>query len=118
VPVVFVSGDKGLCEEVNELNPAIGTVAVKEGIGNSTVNIHPELATIRIREGMIQALKGDLSQSQVALPKHFSLDLQFRDHSKAYTYSFYPGAKLKDPLTVHFEHADYYEVLRFIFFAG
>ncbi|MCJ7435686.1 MAG: M55 family metallopeptidase [Anaerolineales bacterium] len=118
VPVVFVSGDKGLCEEVTGLNPAIGTIAVKEGIGNSTVNIHPELAIARIKEGMAKALKSDLSKCQVALPDNFSLDIQFKDHSKAYTYAFYPGAKLKDPVTVHYEHTDYFEVLRFLFFAG
>jgi D-amino peptidase len=118
VPVMFVSGDKGLCAEVAGLNPAIGTVAVKEGIGNSTINIHPELATTLIRTGVAQALMSDLSKCQVRLPDHFSVDLQFKDHTKAHLYSFYPGAELKDPVTVHFEHADYYEVLRFLFFAS
>jgi D-amino peptidase len=117
VPVVFVSGDKGLCEEVKGLNPVIGTVAVKEGIGNSTINLHPEMAASRLRAGMAQALAGERSKCLVALPDHFSLDIQFREHSKAYTYSFFPGAKLQDPHTVRFEHADYYEALRFLFFA-
>jgi D-amino peptidase len=118
VPVVFVSGDKGLCAEVAGLNPAIGTVAVKEGIGNSTINIHPELATNLIRSGVAKALKSDRSKCQMRLPEHFAVDIQFKDHTKAHVYSFYPGAKLKDPVTVHFEHAVYYEVLRFLFFAS
>lgn len=118
VPVVFVSGDKGLCEEVVGLNPAIATVAVKEGIGNSTVSIHPELAIARIREGTAQALKSDLSKCLVTLPGHFSIDIQFKDHTKAHLYSFFPGAILKDPVTVHFEHQEYYEVLRFLLFAA
>jgi len=115
VPVVFVSGDKGLCEEVAEVNPNIGTVAVKEGVGNSTISIHPELGVARIRAGMAAALKSDLSKCHITLPDHFSVDIQFKEHHKAHTYSFYPGVKLKDPLTVHFEHAEYYEVLRFLF---
>ena len=45
IPLVFVSGDKGLCEQVEQFNPRIKTVAVKEGAGNSTVNIHPALAS-------------------------------------------------------------------------
>jgi D-amino peptidase len=118
VPVVFVSGDKGLCEEAAGLNSNIGTVAVKEGVGNSTINIHPELARTRIKDGAAKALKSDLSKCLVSLPSHFSVDVQFREHSKAYTYSFYPGAKLKDPVTVHFEHENYFETLRFLFFAG
>jgi D-amino peptidase len=117
VPVVLVSGDKGLCEEVNGVNSAIATIAVKEGIGNSTISIHPELAAVRIRESMAKALKSNLSKCLVTLPDHFSVEVQFKDHTKAHVHSFYPGAKLKDPVTVSFEHTDYYEVLRFLFFA-
>lgn len=118
VPVAFVSGDKGLCEEVTGLNPAIGTMAVKEGVGDSTISIHPELAIARIKEGMAKALKSDMSKCKVTLPEHFSVDVQYKKHTQAHTYSFYPGASLKDPLTIHFEHNEYYEVLRFLFFAG
>jgi len=118
VPMIFVSGDKGLCAEVASLNPKIETVAVKEGVGNSTINIHPELSLARIRDGAAKALKSDLSKCLVSLPPHFLVDVQFKQHSKAYNCSFYPGAKLKDPLTVHFEHNNYFEVLRFLFFAG
>jgi len=57
VPVVFVSGDQGLCTEIVGFNPHIGTVAVKEGVGNSTVSIHPELATARIREAWPKPFK-------------------------------------------------------------
>lgn len=118
VPVVFVSGDQGLCAEVAELNPNIETVAVKEGIGNSTISIHPELATKRIRDGMTKALQGELANCQVSLPAHFALEIQFKEHMKARLYSFYPGAVLKNPVTVHFEHQDYFEVLRFLLFAS
>ena len=117
VPVVFVSGDKSLCEEAAELVPSIETVAVKEGVGNSTINIHPELAVARIRTGMAEALKGDPAQCRVTLPEYFSVDIQFKEHHKANIMSYFPGAELKDPVTVHFEHAEYYEVLRFLFFA-
>lgn len=118
VPVVFVSGDKGLCIEASELNSKIETLAVKEGIGNSTINIHPDLAIEKIQEGVTRALKGDLSGCLVSLPEYFVLDIQFKDHIKARKYSFYPGAKLKDPTTVSFEHKDYFEVLRFLLFAS
>lgn len=117
VPVIFVSGDKGLCEEVAGFNPAIGTVAVKEGVGDSTVNIHPGLATDRIKESMVKAMKSDLSKCRVTLPNHFSVGIQYKHHAKAYTCSFYPGASLKDPLTVHYDSKDYFDILRFFLFA-
>jgi D-amino peptidase len=115
VPVAFVSGDRGLCDEATDLNPRIATVAVKEGIGNSTVNIHPGLAVDRIREGVAQALRGDLAQ--IALPDRFVLELAFRDHTKAYSFSFYPGARQVNPVTVQLEADRYFEVLRALMFA-
>ncbi len=118
VPIVFVSGDRGLCEDVAEVCPAATTVAVKHGAGNSTTSIHPEVAVERIREGMKAALTGDPARCRLALPDRFEVEIQFREHSKACLYSYYPGASLKDPVTVAFAHADYYEVLRFLLFAG
>jgi D-amino peptidase len=117
VPVVFVSGDQGLCDEVAQFNTHIGTVAVKAGIGNSTLNIHPGLATTRIREGVAKALAGNVADCQVPLPTRFSVDVRYRDHAKAYRQGFFPGAKQKDPFTVQFEGESYYEVMRFLLFA-
>ena len=118
VPVVFVSGDKGLCAEIAQFNPHIGTLAVKEGIGNSTVSIHPDLAAARIREGVSTALKGDLSLCRVKLPAHFSVEIQFRRAYDAYHFGFFPGAMQKDDVTVRFESDSYYEVMRFLLFAA
>jgi D-amino peptidase len=116
VPVAFVSGDAGLCKEVQGINPAVITVAVKEGIGNSTINIHPQLAVEQIRSGVEQALKGDLKQYLIKLPEKFSVDIRFKDHTKAYSSSFYPGVSLPEPYTIHFETKDYFEVLRMFAF--
>ena len=117
VPVAFVSGDKGLCKDVVEYNPHIGTVAVKEGIGGSTVNIHPELATSKIRAGVTEALMGDLARCQTPLPAHFSVVLRYRNHATAYRLGFYPGAEQKDTLTIQFDSESYDQVLRFLLFA-
>ena len=117
VPIALVSGDKGLCDEVTDLNPHIRVVPVKEGMGSSTINIHPAVATRRIREGVKEALAGDLARCQVSLPPRFSLEVEYRDHFKAHQYGFFPGASQKDSLTVHFQSESYYEVLRFLLFA-
>ncbi len=118
VPVVFLSGDKGLCDEIRGFNPHIATVAVKEGIGNSTVSLHPEVAIAKIKEGTAKALKGDLSLCQVPLPGHFTMEIQYRRAFDAYRNGFYPGAVQKDDTTVAFENDSYYEVLRFFLFAA
>jgi D-amino peptidase len=117
VPVVFISGDAGICQEAQALIPGLGIVAVKDGRGNSTVNIHPHLAIERIRTSVEAALKGDVSKCRVTMPDHFAVELRHKNHADAYRVSFFPGASLKEPHIVQFEADDYFEVLRFFYFA-
>lgn len=116
VPVVFVSGDKMLCETAKELIPSITAVPVNEGLGNSTKSIHPKVALTLLREGMKSALEGDISACVPKLPEHFSIEVQFREHYRAYKGSFYPGARQSGMKSVSFEADDYMEVLRFFLF--
>jgi D-amino peptidase len=116
VPVVFTSGDAGLCVEASQLVPGLTSVAVKVGLGNSTNNIHPQLALERIREGVYQSLKGDPSRCLVKLPNHFKVEIRYHVHYKAYSSSFYPGATLVDPFTIQYEAKQYFDVLRFFSF--
>lgn len=116
VPLVFISGDQGICDEAVGFNPHIGTVAVKQGVGNSTVNIHPDLAVAHIRAGMEQALKGSAMQHQVSLPARFDIEIRYRAAYNAYHDGFYPGARQTGPMTVGFDTDDYFEVLRFLLF--
>lgn len=118
VPVVFVSGDKGLCEEVGEVNAYIQTVAVKEGFGTSTISIHPDLAAETIKTSVFQALKGDLKKCLLPIPLRFVIEVEYKDPAHAYQYSFYPGAQLADSVTVRFETDRYFEILRFLLFAS
>ena len=117
VPLVFVAGDNGLCESVKQLNPHITTVAVKECKGDSTINLHPQVAAERIRESSAQALQGDLQACRVELPAHFKVEVAYHSQAKAYRFGFFPGARQTGPLTVQFETHDYFEVLRFFLFA-
>jgi len=116
VPVLFVCGDQGLCDEVKAFNPAIETVAVKTGMGGATVSIHPALAVERIRAGAARALQADRGVLQVVLPEHFTLELRYREHAAAFHDAFYPGARLAGSHTLAFETDDYFEVLRLISF--
>lgn len=115
-PVVFVSGDEGLCEEVGAVNPAIETCAVKKGVGDSVVSIHPDAAVRQIREGTEKSLKEDLAECIVRLPDKFSIAVHYSNHAKAFKASFYPGASLRDACMVSFESNDYFEIMRFFLF--
>jgi D-amino peptidase len=118
VPVVFISGDKGICDEALAFNERIWTVSVQEGIGSSTVSIHPHLAVKKIEEGVEAALSKDLSRLKVKLPVGFKVKIEFRDHHRAYRASFYPGVTRLANKTIQFEHKDYFEVLRTLMFIG
>jgi D-amino peptidase len=112
VPVVLVSGDEHVCAESKAFNPAIVTVPVKEGIGDSTVSLHPDVAAERIRAGAREALTGDLSACLTPPLHHFKVERQYRDPRWALKASHYPGARLERADTVVFETDDFYEVLR------
>ncbi len=116
VPVVLVTGDKGLCDEVKEVNPGIATVAVNEGIGSASISIHPALAVRRIREEADRILSGDLAKCKFKLPSKFDIAIEFKDYKKAYRLSFYPGARLENKLTVRYECVDYFDFLRLFAF--
>lgn len=124
VPVIFVSGDEMICEMAKEWCPAIITVATCQGIGGGSVGMHPEEAVEHIENGMAQALRrlkedkaaGHDSSGQIELPKHFALEVRYREHVKAYRASFYPGAVKTDAKTVRYEADDYMDILRFVLF--
>ena len=116
VPMVFVSGDAGVCQEAQTLIPNVTTVAVMQGVGSSTTSIHPLLAVEQIRDGVKRALKSDLSKCLVRMPGHFSIEVRYRKHASAYHASFFPGAILKESHTILFEETDFFEVLRFFSF--
>lgn len=116
VPVLFLSGDKALCEAARELCPNIVTVPVSEGCGGGSVSLHPGEAVRRIKEGMMEALKKDLEEYRITLPEHFHVEIEFKEFVRAKKGSYYPGAQRTGSKAVSFDTDDFYEVLRFFLF--
>ena len=116
VPLVFVSGDEGLCEDATLLIPRIATVAVKRGVGDASINIHPHLSVDQIIEQVQTALQNDVSTCHLPLPEQFAVQITYKDHAMACRASFFPGAVLEQPHIVGFESDDYFEVLRLFAF--
>ncbi len=117
VPVYCVCGDKGLCDWVKSVNPNIFTVAVSEGAGSGTFGMHPDVAVREIREAVKESLGQPRENFMFPLPKHFEVEINYKEHFLATSNSFYPGAALKDARTITFAADDYFEVLRFFHFA-
>ena len=116
VPVAFLAGDDELCKHVKNINKNITTVAVKEGIGDSTISLHPKAAIEKIWQGTESALKGDLTKCLLTIYDEYKVEFRFKKHQQAYNASFYPGCKLIDPQTIIFKTKDYFEVMRMMHF--
>jgi D-amino peptidase len=116
VPVLFISGDRDICDHAAEIAPGISTVSVKTGTGASTINIHPGSALKRIKSTVHQALSGTLSGGVEPLPELFKISVCFNNHQDAYKASFYPGCKLISSREVGFVSDNYFEVLRLFLF--
>ena len=52
----------------------------------------------------------------VTLPDFFEMTVRFKEHTTAYSKSFYPGASLEDEKNVCFASDDWFEMLRFSHF--
>lgn len=101
VPVVFLSGDKMLCDKAKEFNSGIETLAVKEGLGGATVSINPELACEFIKEGVINGLK-HIEKCKIEIPEKFEVEINYKEHKEAKHASFYPGVAQIDSHTVKY----------------
>lgn len=115
VPVVFLSGDKTLCDFAEEFIPGIVTVPVNEGRGGAVLSMHPDAAVRAIKEGAKRGVK-NAKNCTVPLPNFFEMTVRFKEHAKAYSKSFYPGAALEDEKNVCFSSDDWFEMLRFCHF--
>ncbi len=112
VPVAFLSGDKNLTKLVRNENENIVTVVTKEGVHGAVISQHPEVTNNMIQERVFESLNKDLKNNIVSMPKHFDIEIQYKNHNVAYSSSFYPGCKLLGTDRVLFSSDDYYEVLR------
>lgn len=100
VPILFISGDQGICNSAKKLVPNITTVETKIGVGGSTINISPKKVIDLIKGNVEKALKKDLSQNLLQLPTEFEDVIKFKDHKNAYKMSFYPKMEVVDSHTI------------------
>lgn len=93
VPVVFLSGDKAICEQAKELFGEIETVAVKKGIGDASLGMHPEVAREKIRQGVKKALENLAEYQPYKLNPPYSLVTTYKNNSLVFTGTLYPGVE-------------------------
>ena len=116
VPLVFVSGDFGICKEAKLINPLTITHSAMKGIGNSTISIQPELSRLKIKKKAEKSLSLDLKLCTWAHPKKFKLEIKYMKHVDAYKAAQYPGTMMLSPKRIVFENQDYDNIMRFVLF--
>lgn len=111
VPVVFVAGDHALCEQVRALLGSVESVAVKEGIGDAALCLHPEAARKQIHAGVENALRRLESYEPYGMDPPYELKITYKDESWAAQGSTFPGAKRTSDWELTFESNDLMEVI-------
>ena len=111
VPVLFLSGDQGICDQAKEMIPAITTVSTKYGIGASTINESPETVLEMLAEQARAAVTKNFKSCKVKLPKQFEYVVNYKDLHKAYRMSFYPHFERIDNRTNRLVTTNYFDVL-------
>jgi len=113
VPVVFVAGDKAVCDQAAEILGNVETVAVKEGIGAAALNLHPEVARERIREGVERALSNLDDYKPYRLAPPYKLQLTLKTEQNIYrAVALYPGARRSGDWQVTYEADDIMQIIR------
>jgi D-amino peptidase len=112
VPVVFVSGDSAICQQAKSLFGEVETVAVKEGIGGAALNLHPEVAQEKIREGVEKAVRNVSVYKPYKLTSPYRLVVRLKDEKSVYSAAFYPGVERTGDWELTFESDDMMEVIK------
>lgn len=111
VPVAFLSGDENLTKLVKAANPYIETVVSKKGMHGACISKHPSVTHKEIQEGAKAGLLKCTKKNVVELPKHFDVEIQYKNHLDAFRASFFPGCKLSGTDRVIYSSDSYYDVL-------
>ncbi len=115
IPVYCVTGDKGLCDWVQSVNPNIRTVPVSEGRGGASISIHPNVAVRRIKDTVQEAVQQPKADCMYPMPEHFVVEINYKQHFDALGASWYPGVVQQDARTVRFEADNYVDVLKCLY---
>jgi len=109
VPVVMITGDKTLCNQVKtQLGKKIVTVDVKEGIGRTAANtLIPSVAQKKIREGTTVALKRvkEIMPFKPVGPYVFEID--FMHTTQADLAELIPGVERAGPRKVKYTQTNF-----------
>jgi len=116
VPVIFISGDKAICEQSKSIFGKINTVAVKKAIGEASINFHPEVSQELIRKGVKASVSTINKFKPLKMKPPYIIQIYFKHEEKASKLSYYPNAERVGTHGVQFVSDDFFEIMRFFNF--
>jgi D-amino peptidase len=116
IPVIFLSGDMGICEEAKTLIPGIVVVPTNYCRGNGVSSNQPQASQQLIHDGMKRAVENNGVNCIPKLPSSFEVTVKYHVHHHAYKNSFYPGTTQVGEKTIAFSSDNYWDVMRFFHF--
>ncbi len=116
VPVVFISGDKAVCEQAKSiLGEGVVAVAVKEGIGKRAAKSMPlKKAQELIRQQVKLAIEKRKDIKPFKLDGPYRFEVRYIRSSQADNASVIPGVRRIDAKTLQIESKDVVEGFKFM----
>jgi D-amino peptidase len=114
VPVIFLSGDKAACDDIESQIPNIETVAVKEGYRRAIVSHHPNKARQMVKDGVARAITNVENIDPFKMKSPYVAEVEMKSVDSCLKYNMFEGAKLIGSKTIQFESDDMYKMIRFI----
>lgn len=113
VPVVFLSGDRAICDQIREIVGPIETAAVKDGMGPAASMVHPTRAQEMIRKGVAAALRNLKSYKPYKPSPPYKLEIVFTDENQARRAAQVPGMARTGERSVAFTSSDLLEIVNY-----
>lgn len=111
VPIIFLSGDEGICRIAQETLPHIHTVSTKVGVGGSALCTAPATVMKQLSEAVTAAVTSNFSKGALPLPESFTYQVHYKDLKKAYQMSFYPNMESITPRINQMRTTNWMDVL-------
>ncbi len=107
VPVVFISGDRAVCEQARAFLPGVDTLTVKDAIGPTAARtMHPLEAREKITTGVKAALLKRIARQPVQLRQPVTIEIELSSSAQADSAMMVPGMKRLNGRTVSYEAPD------------
>jgi D-amino peptidase len=113
VPVVLISGDDKLAEEIEEKLPWIERVVTKWSLSSSSArNLSPKASQAKIRTAAKTALEDIANKKSFKLPPPIQFEVDFKSPMQAFLVSDIPGVEKRSGVSVSYSCSDMLETIR------